>query len=200
MSSLLYYALPALGSYALLSVFFLRWPRLLHTPWVPAFRLRLGAHRGGELVWGRREDIGYCGGIRRARHVPRWTAERVRSEGRNFRKRAGRGQRASGSARCGMRKKAACSTWAHGSCGRGEARGGGRGRPPGTHRAAPHRIWRKAGEHHGGHGEVSAPAQQAQLLRKVVSAVWHEAKGCHLLPSMGDWSTLEASHRLHILL
>lgn len=47
MSSLLYYALPALGSYALLSVFFLRWPRLLHTPWVPAFRLRLGAHRGG---------------------------------------------------------------------------------------------------------------------------------------------------------
>lgn len=49
MSSVLYYALPALGSYAVLSIFFLRRPRLLHTPGVPAFRPRLGAHRGGEL-------------------------------------------------------------------------------------------------------------------------------------------------------
>ncbi|ELK34760.1 Glycerophosphodiester phosphodiesterase domain-containing protein 3 [Myotis davidii] len=47
MSSVLYYALPALGSYAVLSIFFLRRPRLLHTPGVPAFRPRLGAHRGG---------------------------------------------------------------------------------------------------------------------------------------------------------
>ncbi|KAM7147777.1 lysophospholipase D GDPD3 isoform 2-T2 [Molossus nigricans] len=47
MSSVLYYALPALGSYAMLSIFFLRRPRLLHTPYVPAFRTRLGAHRGG---------------------------------------------------------------------------------------------------------------------------------------------------------
>lgn len=47
MSSVLYYALPALGSYAMLSIFFLRRPRLLHTPFVPAFRPRLGAHRGG---------------------------------------------------------------------------------------------------------------------------------------------------------
>ncbi|XP_008582816.1 PREDICTED: glycerophosphodiester phosphodiesterase domain-containing protein 3 isoform X2 [Galeopterus variegatus] len=47
MSPLLSYALPALGSYVMLSLFFLRWPRLLHTPWLPAFRIRLGAHRGG---------------------------------------------------------------------------------------------------------------------------------------------------------
>ncbi|XP_039103726.1 lysophospholipase D GDPD3 isoform X1 [Hyaena hyaena] len=47
MSSLLYYALPALGSYAVLSVFFLRRPRLLHTPWAPVFLPRLGAHRAG---------------------------------------------------------------------------------------------------------------------------------------------------------
>ncbi|XP_068823171.1 lysophospholipase D GDPD3 isoform X1 [Capricornis sumatraensis] len=47
MSPLLYYALPALGSYVMVSFFFLRRPRLLHTPWVPAFRPRLGAHRGG---------------------------------------------------------------------------------------------------------------------------------------------------------
>ncbi|XP_005882040.1 PREDICTED: glycerophosphodiester phosphodiesterase domain-containing protein 3 isoform X2 [Myotis brandtii] len=47
MSSVLYYALPALGSYAVLSIFFLRRPRLLHTPGVPAFCPRLGAHRGG---------------------------------------------------------------------------------------------------------------------------------------------------------
>ncbi|XP_040115171.1 lysophospholipase D GDPD3 isoform X1 [Oryx dammah] len=47
MSPLLYYALPALGSYVMLSFFFLRRPRLLHTPWVPAFHARLGAHRGG---------------------------------------------------------------------------------------------------------------------------------------------------------
>lgn len=47
MSPLLYYALPALGSYVMLSIFFLRRPRLLHTPWAPAFYPRLGAHRGG---------------------------------------------------------------------------------------------------------------------------------------------------------
>ncbi|XP_011377036.1 lysophospholipase D GDPD3 [Pteropus vampyrus] len=47
MSPLLYYALPTLGSYVLLSIFLLRRPRLLHTPWVPAFCPRLGAHRGG---------------------------------------------------------------------------------------------------------------------------------------------------------
>ncbi|XP_073648239.1 lysophospholipase D GDPD3 isoform X4 [Tursiops truncatus] len=47
MSSLLYYALPALSSYVMLSIFFLRRPRLLHTPWVSAFCPRLGAHRGG---------------------------------------------------------------------------------------------------------------------------------------------------------
>lgn len=49
MSPVLYYALPALGSYVMLSVFFLRRPRLLHTPWAPAFLPRLGAHRAGEL-------------------------------------------------------------------------------------------------------------------------------------------------------
>ncbi|CAK6444945.1 unnamed protein product [Pipistrellus nathusii] len=47
MSSVLYYALPALGSYALLSIFLLRRPRLLHPPRAPAFCPRLGAHRGG---------------------------------------------------------------------------------------------------------------------------------------------------------
>ncbi|XP_012619773.1 lysophospholipase D GDPD3 [Microcebus murinus] len=47
MSSLLYYALPTLGSYVMLSIFFLRRPRLLHTPWASAYRVRLGAHRGG---------------------------------------------------------------------------------------------------------------------------------------------------------
>ncbi|XP_069341993.1 lysophospholipase D GDPD3 [Eulemur rufifrons] len=47
MSPLLYYALPALGSYVMLSIFFLRRPRLLYTPWAPAYRVRLGAHRGG---------------------------------------------------------------------------------------------------------------------------------------------------------
>uniref|UniRef100_A0A673VN44 Lysophospholipase D GDPD3 n=1 Tax=Suricata suricatta TaxID=37032 RepID=A0A673VN44_SURSU len=47
MSSLLYYALPALGSYAMLSIFFLRRPRLLHTPRAPVFLARLGAHRAG---------------------------------------------------------------------------------------------------------------------------------------------------------
>ncbi|XP_049760045.1 lysophospholipase D GDPD3 isoform X2 [Elephas maximus indicus] len=47
MSPLLYYALPTLGGYIMLSIFFLRRPRLLHTPWVPAFCPRLGAHRGG---------------------------------------------------------------------------------------------------------------------------------------------------------
>lgn len=73
MSSVLYYALPALGSYALLSIFLLRRPRLLHPPRAPAFRPRLGAHRGGEPgeegVWASE------GGLGRARHAPRWTAE-----------------------------------------------------------------------------------------------------------------------------
>lgn len=47
MSALLYYAVPALGSYVMLSIFFLRRPRLLHTPCAPAFYARLVAHRGG---------------------------------------------------------------------------------------------------------------------------------------------------------
>lgn len=47
MSPLLYYALPALGSYVMASIFFLRRPRLLHTPWAPTFCPRLAAHRGG---------------------------------------------------------------------------------------------------------------------------------------------------------
>nr|XP_027804271.1 lysophospholipase D GDPD3 [Marmota flaviventris] len=47
MSPLLYYALPALGGYITLSIFFLRRPRLLHTPHAPAFCPRLVAHRGG---------------------------------------------------------------------------------------------------------------------------------------------------------
>ncbi|XP_045051354.2 lysophospholipase D GDPD3 isoform X2 [Desmodus rotundus] len=47
MSPVLYYALPALGSYVMLSIFFLRRPRLLHTPWAPTFCPRLVAHRGG---------------------------------------------------------------------------------------------------------------------------------------------------------
>ncbi|XP_027718578.1 lysophospholipase D GDPD3 isoform X2 [Vombatus ursinus] len=47
MSSFLYYALPALGGYILLSLFFLRWPRLLHVARNPAFRCQLAAHRGG---------------------------------------------------------------------------------------------------------------------------------------------------------
>lgn len=47
MSSLLYYALPAVGSYALLSILLLRRPRLLHAVRAPAFRARLVAHRSG---------------------------------------------------------------------------------------------------------------------------------------------------------
>ncbi|KAM6156042.1 lysophospholipase D GDPD3 [Rhynchocyon petersi] len=47
MSALLYYALPTLGGYVMLSIFFLRRPRLLHTPQVRAFSAHLGAHRGG---------------------------------------------------------------------------------------------------------------------------------------------------------
>ncbi|XP_066239294.1 lysophospholipase D GDPD3 isoform X1 [Saccopteryx leptura] len=47
MSPLLYYGLPVLGSYVMLSVFFLRRPRLLHAPWAPAFCAQLAAHRGG---------------------------------------------------------------------------------------------------------------------------------------------------------
>ncbi|XP_072454882.1 lysophospholipase D GDPD3 [Notamacropus eugenii] len=51
MSSFLYYALPAVGGYAVLSLFFLRWPRLLHIPWNPPFRCQLAAHRGGSGEW-----------------------------------------------------------------------------------------------------------------------------------------------------
>nr|XP_017198046.1 lysophospholipase D GDPD3 isoform X2 [Oryctolagus cuniculus] len=47
MGPLLYYALPALGGYILLSIFFLRRPRLLHAPRAPTFCPRLAAHRGG---------------------------------------------------------------------------------------------------------------------------------------------------------
>ncbi|KAM5227366.1 LOW QUALITY PROTEIN: lysophospholipase D GDPD3 [Ctenodactylus gundi] len=47
MSPLLFYALPALGSYIMLSIFLLRRPHLLHTTRAPAFLPRLGAHRGG---------------------------------------------------------------------------------------------------------------------------------------------------------
>uniref|UniRef100_A0A8C6EZA0 Lysophospholipase D GDPD3 n=1 Tax=Marmota marmota marmota TaxID=9994 RepID=A0A8C6EZA0_MARMA len=58
MSPLLYYALPALGGYITLSIFFLRRPRLLHTPHAPAFCPRLVAHRGGELG----EELAATGG------------------------------------------------------------------------------------------------------------------------------------------
>ncbi|XP_069860096.1 lysophospholipase D GDPD3-like [Dipodomys merriami] len=47
MSPLLYFALPSLATYITISIFFLRRPRLLHTPRSPAFRGRLTAHRGG---------------------------------------------------------------------------------------------------------------------------------------------------------
>lgn len=73
MSPLFYYALPTLGSYVLLSIFLLRRPRLLHTPWVPAFCPRLGAHRGGELEGVRGGAGGVAaieGGVRIARQVP----------------------------------------------------------------------------------------------------------------------------------
>lgn len=39
-------------------------------------------------------------------------------------------------------------------------------RPQGPTVAAPHRIWREAGEHHGGHGEVSAPAQPSHWVKQ----------------------------------
>ncbi|XP_038619286.1 lysophospholipase D GDPD3 [Tachyglossus aculeatus] len=47
MSSVFYYALPALGGYTLLSYCFLRRPWLLHSPRAPAFSCCLAAHRGG---------------------------------------------------------------------------------------------------------------------------------------------------------
>ncbi|XP_075420830.1 lysophospholipase D GDPD3 isoform X2 [Tenrec ecaudatus] len=47
MSPVLYYALPATGCYIMLSLFFLRRPRLLHRPWVRAFESSLVAHRAG---------------------------------------------------------------------------------------------------------------------------------------------------------
>lgn len=52
MIALLYLALPTLGSYVMLSIFFLRRPHLLHTPRAPAFPVRLAAHRAGELSQG----------------------------------------------------------------------------------------------------------------------------------------------------
>ncbi|EDL17428.1 glycerophosphodiester phosphodiesterase domain containing 3, isoform CRA_c [Mus musculus] len=47
MIPLLYFVLPTLGSYVMLSIFFLRRPHLLHTPRAPVFPIRLAAHRGG---------------------------------------------------------------------------------------------------------------------------------------------------------
>jgi hypothetical protein len=52
MIPLLYFVLPTLGSYVMLSIFFLRRPHLLHTPRAPVFPIRLAAHRGGELSQG----------------------------------------------------------------------------------------------------------------------------------------------------
>lgn len=52
MIPILYFALPILGSYIMLSFFFLRRPHLLHTTWAPTFPIRLAAHRGGELSQG----------------------------------------------------------------------------------------------------------------------------------------------------
>ncbi|KAM4829870.1 lysophospholipase D GDPD3 [Thomomys bottae] len=54
MSLLLYFALPALATYIIFSMFFLHRPRLLHTPRSPVFQGRLTAHRGGsgELLEG----------------------------------------------------------------------------------------------------------------------------------------------------
>lgn len=67
MSPLLYYTLPALGGYITLSIFFLRRPRLLHTPHATAFCPRLVAHRGGELG---EELAATADGVRLARQVP----------------------------------------------------------------------------------------------------------------------------------
>ncbi|XP_048188917.1 lysophospholipase D GDPD3 [Perognathus longimembris pacificus] len=47
MSPLLYFALPVLATYIMVSIFFLRRPRLLHPPRSPAFQGHLAAHRGG---------------------------------------------------------------------------------------------------------------------------------------------------------
>ncbi|XP_050021983.1 lysophospholipase D GDPD3 isoform X1 [Alexandromys fortis] len=47
MIPILYLALPTLGSYIMLSFFFLRRPHLLHTTRAPTFPIRLAAHRGG---------------------------------------------------------------------------------------------------------------------------------------------------------
>ena len=55
------------------------------------------------------------------------------------------------------------------------------GQAPGTHPAAPHRIWRTTGEHHGGHGEVSAPA----------SCELRDTRRRHSLPSLSDRGPLE---------
>lgn len=52
MVPLLYFVLPTLGSYVMLSIFFLRRPYLLHTTLAPVFPVRLAAHRAGELSQG----------------------------------------------------------------------------------------------------------------------------------------------------
>lgn len=52
MIPLLYFVLPTLGSYVMLSIFFLRRPHLLHTSCAPVFPICLAAHRGGELSQG----------------------------------------------------------------------------------------------------------------------------------------------------
>ena len=112
MSPLLYYALPALSSYVMLSIFFLRRPRLLHTPWVSAFCLRLGAHRGGELGWGRQGVGTPEDGVRIARQVPGWTAERGRSKGQDVK--GGQSSRWAESRVAGQdveQGRRGCSTW-----------------------------------------------------------------------------------------
>lgn len=62
MIPLLYFVLPTLGSYVMLSIFFLRRPHLLHPPRAPVFPICLAAHRGGELSQGVRRDGIHLGG------------------------------------------------------------------------------------------------------------------------------------------
>lgn len=80
MSPMLYYTLPALGGYILLSIFFLRRPRLLHPACAPAFCVRLAAHRGGELGTGgtglASPGVGKEDDHKSGRPVPRWTSGR----------------------------------------------------------------------------------------------------------------------------
>lgn len=60
-------------------------------------------------------------------------------------------------------------------------RGEAGGQAPGNHAAALHRIWRAAGAHHGGHGEVSAPASHE--LR--------DTRRRRSLPNLSDQGALE---------